>query len=304
MLLLRTFVLASLCAAAGCAERRRAAVPAPRPTLRAADVTVARPADDRFLGLVIAPETVDLTSQLEARLEKILVRPGDHVERNAVVALLDTRTALEQVQIARAELESARSDCERAKLGLLQAQERLARRQQVVQLPTQTVGTVSDEELSAARYQEQLARVQVAASEAALTSKTAHMHELSILAAEGAVRAPFAGTVAARYADAGSLIRKGSAIVRIIESGELKVRFAVPEERANSVAVGDAVEIAAGGDTLDGTVETVAPEIDAAARVVFAEASLDVTPAAAARIRSGEVASVWLATNRAASARR
>lgn len=248
--------------------------------------------EDGFLGMIIAPETVDITSQLEGRLKGINVRAGDRVTRGAILANLDTRSASQDLAVAIAELAAANTERERTKLELSQADERFARRQSVVELPSQTVRTVSDEELSASRYQQQIAAVKLAAAVANVASKAAHLAQLRTLLAEGAVRAPFDGTVATRYADIGSLIHKGSPIVRMIESGQLRVRFAIPEEQADSVATGDRLRIDAGDLTLAGVVEKVNPEIEAASRMVFAEASLDVPPQARNRIRSGQVARV------------
>jgi membrane fusion protein (multidrug efflux system)/multidrug efflux system membrane fusion protein len=259
--------------------------------------------DAAFLGVVIAPQTVDVTSQLEARLRDIKVRPGDAIDRGAVLAKLDTRSARHELAIARAELAAAKTEHERAKLELAQADERLTRRQTVVQLPSQTVGTVSEEEVSSSRYQEKIAAVRVAAAEASVASKEAHFEQLRALLAEGAVRAPFDGTVTARYADIGSMIHKGAPIVRFIERGELRVRFAVPEEQADSVVMAAPVRIVVGDQTVAGVVEKIAPEVDAASRMVFVEASLDIPAASRARVRSGEVARVRT-IERAESARR
>lgn len=242
--------------------------------------------------MVIAPETVDVTSQLEARVKEIKVRAGDRVARGAILAKLDTRSARHELAIAAAELAAATTERDRGRLELAQAEERLTRRQTVVELPSETVRTVSDEELSSARYQQKLAAVKIAAAEATVSSRAARLAELRALVAEGAARAPFDGTIVTRYADVGSLVHKGVPIVRMIETGELRVRFALPEESADAVAVGDAVRIDTGALTLGGVVEKVSPEIDAATRMVFAEASLDVPPKWKGRIRSGQVARV------------
>lgn len=284
--------------AAGCRRAQAPVAPVVAQASRATPAKVtdwtARP-DDGFLGLVIAPETVDVTSQLEARLADIAVRPGDRVTRGAVLARLDTRSARHELDIAAAELAAARTARDQAKLALAEADERLARRETVVELPHETVGTVSADELSAARYEQKAAAVKVAAAEANVSSKAAHLAELRLLVAEGAVRAPFDGTVAARYADVGSLIRKGAPIVRLIERGELRVRFAIPEERADALAVGDPLRIVAGAETLAGAVEKINPEIDAAARMIFAEASLDLPARSSGRVRAGQVARVHAA---------
>jgi RND family efflux transporter MFP subunit len=261
--------------------------PAPKPSdFRTAD------ADEGFLGMIIAPETVDVTSQLEGRLTSIQVRAGDHVVEGAILAKLDTRSAQHELSIAAAELAAAITERDRSKLELAQSEEQLARRQSVVELPSGTVRTVSDEELSASRYTQKIAAVKVAAAAANVSSKAAHLAQLRQLLAEGAVRAPFDGTVATRYADVGSLIHKGAPIVRLIESGELRVRFAIPEEQADALANGDRVRIVAGELTLPGIVEKINPEIDAAARMVFAEASIAVPVAERSRVRSGQMARV------------
>lgn len=240
-------------------------------------------ADEGFLGLIIAPETVDVTSQLEGRLTGIGVRAGDRVVEGAILAKLDTRSARHELSIAAAELATAVTERDRSKLELAQAEEHLARRQSVVELPSGTVSTVSDEELSASRYSQKIAAVKVAAATANVSSKAAHLAQLRQLLAEGAVRAPFGGTVAMRYADVGSLIKKGAPIVRLIEDGELRVRFAIPEEQADVLAGGDRVRIDAGELALAGVVEKINPEVDVAARMIFAEASIEVPPAQRSR---------------------
>jgi len=87
----------------------------------------------------------------------------------------------------------ARTGPDQAKLELAQAEERLSRRQTVVELPAQTVRTVSDEEFSTSRYQQKISAVKVAAADTSVSSKAAHLAQLRALLAEGAVRAPFYG---------------------------------------------------------------------------------------------------------------
>jgi RND family efflux transporter MFP subunit len=258
-------------------------------------------ADEGLLGIVVAPETVDVASQLEGRLKEIRVRTGDSVERDDVVAKLDTLSARQELAIARADLAVAKSDRDRSRLELAQAEERLRRRETVIELPTQTVGTVSDEERSTSRYQRELAAVRVAAAEAAVASKQSHFEQLRALVAEGFVRAPFSGRVTTRYADVGTLLHKGVPIVRIIGTGELRVRFAIPEEQASRIVVGMPLRIAVGTASLTGAVEKVAPEIDASSRMVFAEASLARDPRQP--LRSGQVAHVFVAPQLASATR-
>jgi hypothetical protein len=73
-----------------------------------------------------------------------------------------------------------------------------------------------------------------------------------------------------------------------------RVRFCIPEAQAGKVAVGHDVTVAVDGVTvpLTAVVENVAPEIDSAARMVFAVGRLTVPAALSNDVRSGQVARV------------
>jgi multidrug efflux pump subunit AcrA (membrane-fusion protein) len=291
VLLAETFFCASGCV------RHRAEVASPPARVRSApDVleTAAAPEPaGEFLGVVLAPSTVDLSSQLESRVVSVSARAGDRVTKDQVIAQLDTRAARKEVTMAHAAVLAATAELHRSTLELAQAHERARRRESTVELPSgSNVGTVSDEERASSEYDEKLARVKLDTARAALLDKRAHADELRQLAAEGAVRAPFDGIVAHRYADAGTILRKGSPIIRLIGSSGLKVRFAVPEEQLATVEAGSKVRVRVDRVALSGSVEKIAPEVDAAARVVFVDASLVVPPAETEHVRSGQIARV------------
>lgn len=247
--------------------------------------------ETEFLGVVVAPQTVDVTSQLSGRLLAVAVRVGDRVQRQSVLARLDSRSALQEVEVARADLATAQAAREQAALDVMQADERLARRSTVVELPSQTVSTVSAEELSASHFQTRAARAKLAAADATIAQKQAKLAQMELAVKEGVVRAPFDGTVVARYADGGATVRQGAAVVRLLENGEMRVRYAMPEE-SSEIAIGTPVRIRVAGELYSGAVEKVAPEVDAASRMIFAEASIATRAANAHTLRSGQVAHV------------
>ena len=55
--------------------------------------------------------------------------------------------------------------------------------------------------------------------------------------ADTALRAPFAGTVAMRFHDAGNRVEAGEPIARIVGDGKMTLRFAVPPEHARAITV-------------------------------------------------------------------
>jgi len=250
--------------------------------------------DAEFLGVVVAPQTVDVTAQLAGRLLSVVVRVGDRVQNQSVVAKLDIRSARREVEVARAELATAQAAREQAALDDTQAAERFARRSTVVELPSQTtVSTVSAEELSAAHYQTLAAKAKLTAADATIAEKRAKLAQMELAVKEGVVRAPFDGVVVARYVDGGATVRQGQPIVRLLETGDLRVRFAIPED-ATELTVATPVHVRVAGQLLAGVVEKVAPEVDTASRMIFAEASLAPASSLQHALRSGQVARVSL----------
>jgi RND family efflux transporter MFP subunit len=295
---MRVLVLAMMVAGAGCAAPGAPRQPPPAAAIAGPTVDrVSAPGehdDAELLGVVVAPQTVDVTAELDGRLTGVCVVPGDSVAKGDVLARLDLRNARRELRMARAELSSAEAERDRLAIEVTAAAERVARRESVIELDDhRSVGAVSAEELSTARYQHRSAVAKLSSAGAVVAEKRAHLEQIALLLDEGLLRAPFDGAVVRRYADDGAAVRKGAPVVRVVERGRLKVRFAVPEDHATGVVVGATVRIATGGRVLDGVVEKVSSEIDVASRMIFAEASLP--SADAAQLRSGLVARLRVA---------
>jgi multidrug resistance efflux pump len=85
-------------------------------------------------------------------------------------------------------------------------------------------------------------------------------------------------------------------ILRLVGGNDVRVRFAIPEEQTGSVTAGMPahLELKSQAQPLAAVVESVAPEVDAAARMTFAVARVVLPPRAAARLAAGMVARVQL----------
>ncbi|MBZ0231595.1 MAG: HlyD family efflux transporter periplasmic adaptor subunit, partial [Deltaproteobacteria bacterium] len=106
--------------------------------------------------------------------------------------------------------------------------------------------------------------------------------------------APFSGTVALRFKDAGATVGPGTPIVRLVGEEGLRLRFAVPPARMNELAPGK--EVDATIDTVDrplvAIVRQVSPALDPASGMIVVEAELGVAgeaeglrPGLAAQVR-------------------
>jgi RND family efflux transporter MFP subunit len=261
-----------------------AAAPAPLAVEAAAP-----PKPSEYLGVVIAEQVVDVAANLDGRLAEVLVRVGDRVAPGAAVAKLDQRDIESDLAVARAELKAARAADKRARIELADADAKLER-------TTKLGALVPAADLEAARYETKLAANRLEGANAGVAEASARVAKLETLRTDASVRAPFAGLVAARYLDPGARVHAQTPIVRIISADTLRVRFAVPEGEARGLAAGTPIlaRIATVGVEIGGTVETVAPEVDPAARMIFAEASLGDPAPGGVRPPAGAVARVSL----------
>ncbi|HEV7515745.1 MAG TPA: HlyD family secretion protein, partial [Thermoanaerobaculia bacterium] len=112
---------------------------------------------------------------------------------------------------------------------------------------------------------------------------------------------PIRGTVATRYLDPGAIVRSGTPIVRLISAGSYVVRFAVPPEQSTRLHLGERIGFhpeSRGTETAGdwpGIISQIAPQVDTASQMVFAEAEIGAQGAPGAqagRLQDGLVGTV------------
>jgi RND family efflux transporter MFP subunit len=259
--------------AAGARARMRTPVAVVPSVARPTTAPPSEPApgkDAPFTGVVLATESVDVAARADGRVAEVYVRLGDTVRRGEKLAALEVRALDRERAMARASVDGAHADVEKARVDLAEADERLGRRRAAAALP---IPAVSGEDLSSAEFRSRQLGLTVTAAEARLAERKAELARLDQQRDDAVLRAPFDGAVAARYADPGASVTRGAPIVRLI-GRDARVRFAAPEDRAAALHAGDEVTVTVDEARLRAVVEKIAPELDAAARMVFVEARL------------------------------
>ena len=247
-----------------------------------------------FLGVLVAGESVDVAARTDGVLTDVRVRLGDRVAQDGVVATIDDQPLRDDLAMARATLAAAQAEERRARIELTEAQERRQRWDSIG--GDSGTAVVSKEELAALRYKEQYATQQLATVTARVAEAVARVRSLERRIGEAVIRAPFDGEVATRYVDVGATIRAGQPIVRLVRAGQLRARFAIPEEDGAAARMGTPVlvRVEAVDTSLRGVIENVAPEVDATSRMIFAEARIDAPEALAGVPLAGRVVRVHL----------
>jgi len=226
-----------------------------------------------FLGVVVPEQVIEVVAPSDGQLRELRVQVGDEVAAEEVLARLDTTMTRHELAIERAALASAEAEHQRVLLRERRLKAEHQRRRALTDV-------LSREEL--ARAEADLAEIeaQLGEAEAETAQVQARIARLETLLERAEIRAPAPGIVSARYLDPGTVVTSGTAILRLISDHQRRVRFAVPPADAASIVPGTAVRIELDGLDLDinGVVERLAPEIDAASQMLFAEARLVLDP--------------------------
>ncbi len=229
-------------------------------------------ASDNFVGVVVGRYSADLTPRFDGKVRDVHVRLGDRVHKGDLLATLDLPTVQSELRVAEMELRSVDIERERTAVELAEANDYLSRR---VALGREALATTED--ISTARYKQQIAAIRLEATRAASAEKRARIAQLRKDVDTAELRAPFDGLISARYVDPGASITMTTHIVRLITDDDLLVRFAVPESSLNRLAIGLSIEAFIGDQNIQlrGKIEKIAPEIDVASRMVVVEARLE-----------------------------
>ena len=274
-----------------------ASAPAPRerPAADAAsvsaphDAAVAPEVQRDFVGVLVAAESVDIAPRFEAVVARVAVRAGDRIAAGQLVAELDPSPLEEELRAADASQRASVAAQRQADVDVAEATRRLELEKDSVAAGASPRQNVETAELALARARAARERARSLVAEARSRAETTRAR-----LADATLRAPFAGTVALRFKDAGATVGPGTPIVRIVGEEGLRLRFAVPPARMHELAPGKEVEATV--DTvarpLVAVVRQVSPALDPASGLIVVEAELGVTsdgdglrPGLAARVR-------------------
>jgi RND family efflux transporter MFP subunit len=221
---------------------------------RAAEVRVfvvqdAPGADPKILlnasGYVVARREATVSSKVTGKVVEVLIEEGQHVEKDQILARVDSSNLKASLDLAQAQLASAKSALEETQVRLHAADLELRR---ISGLAANHVASASDldqatADANALRARLEQQRADVAVAERQVTVWQQQMDDTLI-------RAPFSGIVVAKSAQPGEMISPISAgggftrtgICTIVDMNSLEVEIDVNESYINRVQLGQPVE--------------------------------------------------------------
>jgi RND family efflux transporter MFP subunit len=196
-------------------------------------------------GYVTARRQATISSKVTGKVTEVLIEEGMKVAEGQVLARLDDTNVVASLQLARAQLESARQAMAETKVRLKEAEQDFQRQTELIAKHVVAKADFDHAEADASAYRARLAQQQVDATVAERTV-TIWQQQLDDMV----LRAPFPGIVTSKNAQPGEMISPISAgggftrtgICTVVDMGSLEIEIDVNEAYINRVLPGQPVE--------------------------------------------------------------
>jgi len=203
-------------------------------------------------GTLVAERTAAIRAEVGGQVMTVLHEPGDRVNTGDALARIDDRA------IADAWL-SARSGVTQAELAADIGKRELERAQKL-----SGIGAISDRDLENTRRANLAAQAQLEDAKARL-AQAQKQKDATV------VKAPYAGVVAERTANAGDVVAPGAPLFTVVDPSTMRLEANIPASHLGSVRLGAPVTFSVTGypdRRFKGTISHIAPSADAATRQV------------------------------------
>ncbi len=275
---------ATLVGMAACSQSRQVQATGPETVGDVAVVAAERtkaPDWMEAVGTVRAAQTSQVASQLMGTIVEIRAHEGDRVEQGQVLAVLDDAQPRAVVEQATAAVAAATKEVASADSDFGLAESTLNRYQQLYE--KKSASPQEFDEIKA-RCQSAEARRDMAVAGEAQARAALTQAQTSLGFTQ--IRAPFAGVLAEKKADAGTLATPGMPLFTLEDTRSYRLEAAVDENQIRFVRLGQIVPVtvdAFGDAAHSGKVTQIVPAADPASRSVLVKVELPPDP----RLRSG-----------------
>jgi RND family efflux transporter MFP subunit len=209
-----------------------------------------------IIGRLVARQAGTIATRINGPVAALRVEIGDRIKTGQIVAVLDTAMLTVQRDLTQARVAESQAALKTRKAELALAQQdvkRLAR----LKDSAATTRAAFDDALQA----EVIAHAQVAEAQASIATARANLRLVQINLDDAEIRAPYGGVVVQRLTEAGSYVKIGDDIVRIVADQSLEVEADVPFERLAGLTPGTVTAMALDDGTVHhAIVRAIIPE--------------------------------------------
>ena len=211
-------------------------------------------------GPLIVENQVEVESQREGMVAKVLADTGTFVKSGQLLGMLDDRQALADRDGAAAKVKSLEYDVKGWEYETKVLQSDLDRAEQMWK-----ANLITKEALDHARYKVESDKYETERYKANLESARQELRAAELELGKTRIIAPFAGVVGRRYVRMGDKVTVGEKLFWVTATSPLRVRFTLPEKYLLKVHKGDMLTV----NIPD------APEVKHAAKIVLVSPVVD-----------------------------
>jgi len=221
-----------------------------------------RPTSVEFLSVLSVEQEVDVLAQREGVVVELACEEGSRVEKGTVLARLDDRSLVAELDRARDNLQAAIANVKynEAEFKARQAAYRRA-------LEMRKYGLKSDADVEEAEFKATGAQHDLESWRAVVDRSQAEIRLAELEVEKTRISAPFSGVVTRRYIRLGQGLLKDEKCFHLSQLAPLRVRFLVPEAAARRPKTGMLVNLTLVSDsqrTFAARVQKVSPTVDPA----------------------------------------
>jgi membrane fusion protein (multidrug efflux system) len=210
--------------------------PSPGPTPPASDSNSANDNGFAVTGPLIVEHQLDVLAQRDGMIAELHSEAGDYVQEGDLLAQMDDRQLLADLEAARAKTRSTEADLKawQAEANVLQSDYDRSEKMWEAQLITR-------EQRDHAKYKAEADKFDVERVEQQLVNAQQVQRSLELELDKTRIRAPFSGVVARRYVRRGQQVAKGDRLFWVTAEGPLGMRFTLPEKFIGRLQKGQAL---------------------------------------------------------------
>jgi len=218
-----------------------------------------------YAGKTLASRSSELGFKRGGEIAQVLVDIGDVVQKDQVLARLDSQTLASNLNQAEANTALAQANLSAAKAEVQLAEKTEKRFRTLLEQ-----GNISKQVYDEAKLSVQIKQAQNQVAQANLKRALAAANANKIALAEGAIRAPFDGIIQSRYFDEGTQILGGMPALKLIELGPIKAHIGVPSKSLASLTIGGTYNLSWDGKVQPARLMAISPEVDPNTRTLNA----------------------------------
>lgn len=231
---------------------------------------------------------IELVAEGTGRIIALNKQLGDTVERGELLVRIDASESQRQLAEARAQVKATEADERRAQAEYKRAEQEAARGQRLLQ-----EGILSAQEADTLASQVSVLQASIESIHAQRSAAQARAALFQVQVSQARILAPFDGAVAERFLDLGATVQPGTPILRLVDTGPLRVRFRASETHLARITKGVPFTLrtlATAEQVFHGKVERLSAEVSRVDRTIAVEGVVEDS----AKLRPGMYATLQL----------